>query len=103
MCGTLDYLPPEMVEGRSHDDKVDLWSLGILCYEFVCGKPPFETKNDQETYRRILNVDVKWPAHLSFGKSIIFRVLDFTNKFKPYNNIFRGTGLDWETFEEKPP
>lgn len=28
MCGTLDYLPPEMVEGREHDRHVDVWSLG---------------------------------------------------------------------------
>lgn len=37
ICGTLDYLSPEMVEGRSHDYRVDTWSLGILCYEFCTG------------------------------------------------------------------
>ncbi|EPY80007.1 hypothetical protein CB1_000875037 [Camelus ferus] len=53
LCGTLDYLPPEMIEGRMHDEKVDLWSLGVLCYEFLVGKPPFEASTYQETYRRI--------------------------------------------------
>jgi len=45
MCGTLDYLPPEMVQrGKiDYDNSIDIWSLGILAYEFVCGKPPFET------------------------------------------------------------
>lgn len=38
-CGTVDYLPPEMTEGRMHDEKVDLWSLGVLCYEFLVGIP----------------------------------------------------------------
>jgi len=33
MCGTLDYLPPEMIEGREHDDTADVWSLGVLAYE----------------------------------------------------------------------
>lgn len=56
MCGTLDYLPPEMVEGKSHDEKVDLWSLGVLCYEFLVGKPPFETASNTETYRKITKV-----------------------------------------------
>ncbi|KAL8254351.1 hypothetical protein R6Q59_032572 [Mikania micrantha] len=44
MCGTLDYLPPEMVESAEHDASVDIWSLGILCYEFLYGVPPFEAK-----------------------------------------------------------
>lgn len=56
LCGTLDYLPPEMIEGKTHDEKVDLWSLGVLCYEFLVGKPPFETKSHEETYRRISKV-----------------------------------------------
>ena len=42
MCGTFDYLPPEMVEGKEHDSNVDLWSLGVLMYEFLTGAPPFE-------------------------------------------------------------
>jgi len=44
MCGTLDYLPPEMVEGRVHNKLVDNWALGVLCYEFVCGGAPFEDR-----------------------------------------------------------
>lgn len=42
LCGTLDYLPPEMVEGKPHTEKVDLWALGVLTYEFLVGVPPFE-------------------------------------------------------------
>ena len=71
MCGTLDYLPPEMVEGNSHDEKVDLWSLGVLCYEFLVGKPPFEAESHAETYRRITHVDIKWPHTMSPGKLLM--------------------------------
>ena len=42
LCGTLDYLPPEMIEGKEHNEKVDLWALGVLTYEFLVGVPPFE-------------------------------------------------------------
>ena len=65
LCGTLDYLPPEMVEGRDHDHAVDVWSLGVLAYEFLCGVPPFEAEGHSETYKRILRVDLKFPAHVS--------------------------------------
>lgn len=51
-----------MIEGRTHDEKVDLWSLGVLCYEFLVGKPPFEAKSHEETYRRISRVS-KWPCN----------------------------------------
>jgi len=76
MCGTLDYLPPEMIEGRAHDEKVDLWCLGVLCYEFLCGKPPFEAEGNTETYRRISKVDLHFPPHVSGGaKDLITKVL----------------------------
>ncbi|KAK6186503.1 hypothetical protein SNE40_008532 [Patella caerulea] len=65
LCGTLDYLPPEMVEGKMHNEKVDLWSLGILCYEFLVGKPPFEADGHTETYRRISRVEFHYPSHVS--------------------------------------
>jgi len=67
MCGTLDYLPPEMVDGNSHDENVDLWSLGVLCFEFLVGKPPFETESHSATYRRILSVDIQWPSQFPPG------------------------------------
>jgi serine/threonine protein kinase len=66
LCGTLDYLPPEMVEGKEHNAKVDLWALGVLAYEFLVGTPPFEDLNgSQATYRRIRNVDLHVPPHVS--------------------------------------
>jgi serine/threonine protein kinase len=49
------------VQGKEHDMNVDLWSLGVLCYEFLVGKPPFETPSHQETYRRITRVEITWP------------------------------------------
>lgn len=43
MCGTLDYLAPEMVNGKAYDESVDNWTVGVLAYELVVGVPPFET------------------------------------------------------------
>lgn len=65
MCGTLDYLPPEMIKGSEYDSCVDLWTLGVLCYEFVCGKPPFEAKDQIGTHRNIVQLNYKFPDHVS--------------------------------------
>ncbi|XP_013919770.1 PREDICTED: aurora kinase A [Thamnophis sirtalis] len=67
ICGTLDYLPPEMIEGRTHDETVDLWSLGVLCYEFLVGKPPFEAETYQDTYRAISRVEYRFPPFVTEG------------------------------------
>lgn len=48
LCGTLDYLPPEMVEGLEHGSGVDVWGLGVLTYEFLYGNPPFEAAGHHE-------------------------------------------------------
>jgi len=83
LCGTLDYLPPEMVENRSHDEKVDHWTIGILTYEFLVGSPPFETQNQQDTYRKITRVDMTFPAHVSANAR------DLIRKYLQYNSANR--------------
>ena len=79
LCGTLDYLPPEMVEGRDHNEKVDLWSLGVLAYEFLVGSPPFEELSGYgATYKRIARVDLKIPEFVSpEARDLISRVHSF--------------------------
>jgi aurora kinase, other len=68
MCGTLDYLPPEMLKPGSTDnfynEKVDLWSLGVLTYEFLVGEAPFED-TPVMTQRRIARGDMTVPSFVS--------------------------------------
>jgi serine/threonine protein kinase len=47
MCGTMDYLPPEMINHGTHGKAVDLWALGVLTYEFCQGDPPFEERTSE--------------------------------------------------------
>ncbi|KAL2904054.1 Serine/threonine-protein kinase Aurora-3 [Bienertia sinuspersici] len=78
MCGTLDYLAPEMVENKAHDYAVDNWTLGVLCYEFLYGAPPFEAESQRDTFRRIVKVDLNFPEapRISIeAKDIISRLL----------------------------
>ena len=67
LCGTLDYLPPEMVVGKTHDHTVDLWGLGVLCYECIVGVPPFLAKSYDETYMKIKKAQYKFPDFVSAG------------------------------------
>lgn len=68
MCGTLDYLPPEMVKPGSkdnfYDEKIDLWSLGVLMYEFLVGEAPFED-TPVMTQRRIARGEMTVPSFVS--------------------------------------
>ncbi|XP_036162497.1 aurora kinase C-like [Myotis myotis] len=78
MCGTLDYLPPEMIEQRTYSEMVDLWCIGVLCYELLVGNPPFESSSYSETYRRILKVDVKFPPSIPLGaQDLISKLLRY--------------------------
>ncbi|EER10783.1 protein kinase, putative [Perkinsus marinus ATCC 50983] len=55
-CGTLDYLSPEMLLGRGHDHSIDLWGLGILLYELLAGRPPFNATDQRTVVSNIINV-----------------------------------------------
>ncbi|PIO66879.1 hypothetical protein TELCIR_11391 [Teladorsagia circumcincta] len=55
ICGTLDYLPPEMISGHTHDHTVDNWAVGILLYEMLVGRPPFEYPDQSQTLHAIMN------------------------------------------------
>lgn len=70
-----------MVEGKEHDEMVDIWSLGVLCYEFLVGEPPFEAEGHKATYRRIAKVDLQLPNYLSTGaKNFISKLLKHNPK-----------------------
>lgn len=76
LCGTLDYLPPEMVTGQAHDIYVDHWCLGILCYEFLVGRPPFLSASQEETYAKIKTVNIQWPEEITPGaKDLISKLI----------------------------
>lgn len=75
LCGTLDYLPPEMIQSRPHDATADMWSLGVLCYEFLEGKPPFEAPNQKATYANILQLNFNFSSRFPEGAMDLIRRL----------------------------
>lgn len=65
MCGTLEYMSPEIVLGKGHDKAADWWSVGILLFEMLTGQPPFTGGNRQKIQQKIIKDKIKLPAFLS--------------------------------------
>ena len=64
VCGTPNYIAPEILEGKTgHSYEVDVWSLGVIMYTLIIGKPPFETNNVKETYKRIKMGNYSFPEN----------------------------------------
>jgi len=100
MCGTLDYLPPEMLKSGSQDnyysEKVDLWSLGVLTYEFLVGEAPFED-TPVMTQRRIARGEMTVPSFISpEAKDLIKRVSDKARTSKNLTDLPQLLVLDPE-------
>lgn len=65
ICGTTEYMAPEMIKGDGYNESVDIWSLGALSFELLTGKAPFIAKNKNKLYDMILNKKPKLPPYLS--------------------------------------
>lgn len=65
LCGTPNYLAPEILLKTGHSYQVDVWSLGCIVYTLAVGTPPFETPDLQDTYKRIKENKYTIPSHLS--------------------------------------
>ncbi|CAG0914719.1 unnamed protein product [Notodromas monacha] len=76
-CGSLAYSAPEILLGDQYDaPAVDIWSLGVILYMLVCGRPPFQEATDNETLIMIMDCKYTVPAHVSKEcKKLIGRML----------------------------
>ena len=64
LCGTPNYIAPEILDGKcGHSFEVDIWSIGVCIYILLIGKPPFETNNRKETYKRIRERNFTFPPN----------------------------------------
>lgn len=68
LCGTLDYLAPEMLEvAEGYDESVDIWSVGVMAYEFLTGTTPFYDKDQQATTEKILGGEFGFPDGIALS------------------------------------
>ena len=77
LCGTPDYMPPEVILNEGHDSAADYWSLGILLYELTFGTPPFTSEYPMDVYKNILSGNLMMPEFFSDSlKDIIYKLLN---------------------------
>lgn len=87
ICGTPNYIAPEVLDGKiGHSYEVDIWSLGVICYTLLVGKPPYETPDVKTTYKKIKMNSYSFPDHVPLSdaaKGLITRILNLDPARRP--------------------
>ncbi|EGR32907.1 protein kinase domain protein [Ichthyophthirius multifiliis] len=64
-CGTLDYISPEMASGNNYGISIDIWSIGVITFEMLTGKPPFIYSNNEQMLQQIREAKINIPSYIS--------------------------------------
>ncbi|KAI1887397.1 hypothetical protein AGOR_G00189880 [Albula goreensis] len=75
MCGTPNYISPEVATRSAHGLESDVWSLGCMFYAFLTGRPPFDTDTVKSTLNRVVLGEYEMPAHVSRQAQDLIRQL----------------------------
>lgn len=113
LCGTPEYLAPELVLSRGHDKSVDYWAFGCLLYELLVGHTPFQDEQQDEIFKKIIHSQ----KHLAFPRGLDTDSVDLIKGLLNPNPAFRignllggpveimehafFAGLDWAKLQAK--
>ncbi|PFH31072.1 hypothetical protein BESB_032690 [Besnoitia besnoiti] len=107
LCGTPEYLPPEVLLVTGHDCKADCWALGVLIYEMLVGQTPFYNENPQEMYEDIIRAPVPFSPRLSpVSMDLVACLLRKTASKRPslralrHHSFFTSADFDWAAAAE---
>lgn len=113
LCGTPEYIAPEVLLNKGHGKGVDWWTLGILIFEMLGGQPPFVDDDPMGIYQQILAGKVNFPRFFERNaKNLIKKLLtaDLTKRFGCLKNGAEDirkhkwfSGLDYEALLARKP
>ena len=105
LCGTPEYLAPEILLNKGHGKPVDWWTFGVLLYEMLAGIDPFNDEDPMMIYQKILKGKLKFPSSCNSNAKSLVKHLLVQDLSKRYGNLKGGVNdiknhrffknLDW--------